>query len=621
MILKDFILRPNTLKNLFNLCALICALTIALPAIGVEKQRIDKQADIPRFSYPIAQSLESVVRDKASFEKVTVKIRADIESVLPRYEIADKASHEKYLGALMFLDFLAGNYDASLAGVQAIRALKEKPADKLLYGLQLRAMVAAAKQTGGINTLAYLNAVSMNIRKELDSLPYGLTVNRVKRYKETAAELHEIIVLNAVKDVMQASVDKTGALSADLGIELITIRYVLEAVLPLKHTLINTYTAYLQRDENKQADIWAARQVTLPATGSYTPVNVAVWDSGVDTKLFPNQLLLDPTGKPALIAFDFQAQATTGELYPISLDMQAKLPEMLLPIRGMSELYSGIESREADEIRSLLASEEWDSPQEYLSFFERMSFIFSYVHGTHAAGITLEGNPWARLLTARITFNHKLQPECPSKALVERGARATQAFVDYFKQNKVRVVNISWESRAKGREESLEKCDIGKTKEERKQLAQEYFEIEKQALSKAFSSAPDILFVTAAGNSDLDATLGEPLPSSIVLPNLLTVGGAEQPRPDARLSSHGPNVKVYANGYRVISYVPGGQQVALSGPSVASPSVANLAAKLLAVKPSLTPTDLITIIRETADKSKEGEGILINPSKAMARVM
>ena len=87
---------------------------------------------------------------------------------------------------------------------------------------------------------------------------------------------------------------------------------------------------------------------------------------------------------------------------------------------------------------------------------------------------------------------------------------------------------------------------------------------------------------------------------------------------EAAFTSYGPSVVVHANGYQVDSFVPGGQRVALSGTSMSSPQVTNLAAKLLAIKPGLKPGDVIGIIRETAEKSSDGRRTLIHPRKAMA---
>ena len=59
----------------------------------------------------------------------------------------------------------------------------------------------------------------------------------------------------------------------------------------------------------------------LPAGRDYTPVNVAVWDSGVDTALFRDRLVTDG-GKPAVIAFDrFAKPANTASCMPIPTDV------------------------------------------------------------------------------------------------------------------------------------------------------------------------------------------------------------------------------------------------------------------------------------------------------------
>ena len=449
-------LRPSTLA---------LALAMALPVFAADKQRIDKEADIPRFTYVVSEPLEKIVRDKILFEKVTRPVRADIESVLAKYEIGDKAAHRSMLSSLLSLDFLEGKYDAVLAGVEQLRALEEKPANKLLAGLRLRAMVAAVKQTGGINTPAYFEAAGSYIRKDLEALPFDVIANDVKGYKASAELIGEGRILGWIRDEMQVTVNKSGALSSDVAPGVINARYALETALPLKQTLITTYSAYLDQHKVEKTDIWAARNVTLPDRGNYKPVNVAVWDSGVDTKLFPKQLLKDAKGRPALIAHDLQARPTQGELFPIPAAVKPKLPEMLARTKGFSDLQSNIDSPEATDVKQFFSGLK---PDEFKYTMEMLGLSGNYEHGTHVAGITLEGNPWARLAVARISFGFTLMPDpCPSKALAVRGAKSYQANVDFFKRNKVRVVNMSWGGSVKSVEEELEKCGIGKTTEER----------------------------------------------------------------------------------------------------------------------------------------------------------
>jgi subtilisin family serine protease len=597
----------------------LVALSFSAFTLAADKLRIEKEADLPRFTYALTEPLEKIVKDKALFSKTTLKVREDMEGVLAKYDIADKASHRHYLQTLMLLDFLLGHYDEALVKAEKLKALEEKPADKLLSALRLRAMVAAVKKTGALNTPAYFEQVSQFIANELSTHPYAVISNDIKGYKASAEVIGEGRLLGSVRDVLQKTVDKNGGnLSSDMVADLIFVRYALETAVPLKPTLIATYSAYLDKNKVEKADIWAARNVTLTTTGPYKPVNVAVWDSGVDSKLFPQQLLKEASGKPAMIAFDLESKPSKDALYPIPQDWVKDLPDMLSRTKGFSDLQSNIDSSEASEVKKLLSSLK---PEQFKPTMEQLGLVGNYVHGTHVAGIAVEGNPWARLINARISFDYKLQPNpCPSMALAQRGARAHQAYVDYFKKHKVRVVNMSWGGSVKGVEDSLEQCGMGQNTEERQKLARTYFEIEKKALIKAFSSAPDILFITAAGNSNSDSSFGEFIPASIVLPNLLTVGAVDKAGDEAPFTSYGPTVKVHANGYQVDSYLPGGTRVALSGTSMASPNVANLAAKILAAKPSLKPEQVITLIQETSESTPDGRRKLIHPSKAMAKL-
>ena len=51
---------------------------------------------------------------------------------------------------------------------------------------------------------------------------------------------------------------------------------------------------------------------------------------------------------------------------------------------------------------------------------------------------------------------------------------------------------------------------------------------------------------------------------------------------------------------------------------MASPQVANLAGKLLAVNPSLTPGKLIELIVGTAERTPDGRRVLVHPKNAVA---
>jgi subtilisin family serine protease len=594
----------------------MAALQLAVAAPAQERKRIDKAADLPVFSYRIDGKLEALVRDDAKFRAFARELARDTETVLAQHDIQDKAKLRELLTLRARLDLLDGHYDEALKGTAAVRELEEKPANKLLSGTTLRAIVEARRKVGDMTSDAYRREVARLVAAELAAMPYDVVQNEVKEGKAGLEMMSEALALGYVNNVLQPTVDKAGSLSSDLAPSIVGARYRMAVLLPLKAGLVDAYASYLAAHKVDKPDIWAARDVALPPGRDHAPVVVAVWDSGVDSALFKERVVTGAAGRPALIAFDKYSNPATGELAPIPTELRGRLPQMKSRLKGFSDLQSNIDSPEASEVKQFLSNLR---PDQYKSAIEELSLAGQYIHGTHVAGIAVAGNPYARLLNARIEFSYTLLPDpCPSRELAEKDARNAQATVDFLKKHGARVVNMSWGGNVKGVEEDLEKCGLGKTAEERAATARAYFEVTKDALTRAFASAPDVLFVTAAGNSDQDATFVEDIPAGIVLPNLLTVGAVDRAGDEASFTSYGPTVVAHANGYQVESVIPGGEKLAESGTSMASPQVANLAAKMLALTPKLKPTEVIAIIRDTAERTADGRRVLINPKKAVA---
>ncbi len=599
------------MQNKFMLWAL--ALLVCGAALAQGKPRIDKAADLPRFSYPARGNLESLVRDEAAFAPFALKLRSDIESVLAGYEIADKATQRQLQNTLLQLDVLEGKDSAALARIETLRALQDKPADKLLTGLQVRAIVEA-RQAGSRGD-AYAASVGERISAALKTMPYAVISNDIKQAKASNELVGESLVLGNVRNVLQPVVEQAGSLSSDLAPGIVSARYALLVRLPLKPSMIDTFGRYLQANQLDKPDIWAARNVALPADQAGTRVVVAVWDSGVDTALFQQQLLIDKRQQPLFIAFDKYGAPSRSPLAPIPAELQPQLPLMKARSKGFSDLQANIDSPQAAEVKQLLSNLK---PEEFKSTMEAVRLTGQYAHGTHVAGIALDGNPFARVMNVRIEFSPTLKPDpCPSREQAERDAKALRVQIEFIKRHQARVVNMSWGGSVSTIENDLEKCGTGKTPEERKALAREYFELMHTALVKGFSSAPQVLWIASAGNSNQDASFAEDAPANIVLPNLLTVGAVDRAGDEASFTSYGPTVKVHANGYQVESFIPGGERVALSGTSMAAPQVTNLAAKMLAVNPRLTPTQLIEMIVSTSDKTTDGRRTLIYPAKAL----
>jgi subtilisin family serine protease len=380
---------------------------------------------------------------------------------------------------------------------------------------------------------------------------------------------------------------------------------------------IQVLAEYIKSHDSAKPNIWPVREAVLPPADKLTPVNVGIWDSGFDTSLFPDRLFTqNPTGTDDAhgVAFDVLMHTTHGELIPLTPQQARDYPSMVEQMQAMGDIEGHVDSPAAAAFRQRMSKL---PPAEVRKFFDEMSIVDGYAHGTHVAGIAAAGNPAIRLAYARMTYDNGNPHMPPTDALLNDTASSYAATVQWLRDHKIRVVNMSWWDRPSAYEKDLTDNGIGKDEAERKRLARHYFEIERDALYTALKSAPEILFVTIAGNSNSNNAFEEDIPSSFRLPNLIVTGAVDEAGEETSFTTYGDNVLVDADGASVESAIPGGANVKMSGTSMAAPQVTNLAAKLLAIDPALTPVELIELIRKGSDASADGRRHLINPRRTV----
>jgi subtilisin family serine protease len=583
------------------------------------KKKVNSANDLPRFSYPVSIPPSALLlADNATFNAFAENVLHDVESVLREYAIEDKATLRMLYATRLNVQILNNENEAALSTIDELRSLQQKPAAKAATGLLDRALIEARIASHENSGDAFLQAFERRLRENLNAIEWKLIQDRVKGIKGSLEVTTPDLMVGSQKQGLDPAAAKSNSVDLSGAETLIENRVYIKVIYPLKSEVLPVLTDFIATHNIRKPDIWAAREVTLTSDQKLTPVRVGIWDSGVDTSLFPNQLFVDPSPgahSPHGLAFDMHGTLYNGDLQPLTDEQQALYPKFVSLEEGMLDLYSNIDSPAATDARKMLSSMASDEAATYM---KQMAFFGQYMHGTHVAGIAVRGNPAARLVVAQFYDSLAEIPFPPTLEWAGKMKAAFQQIGEYFRANNVRVVNMSWSDDVAEFEQWLTKTSSEKDPAARKKLAQDIFAVWHDAIEDAIKTAPNALFVCAAGNSNSDTGFTEDVPPSLHLPNLIAVGAVDQAGEETSFSSYGTTVAVDADGYQVESYVPGGARLKWSGTSMSSPNVVNLAAKLIALDPSLTPEQTIDLIKRGADHSPDGRRHLINPKQTVA---
>jgi subtilisin family serine protease len=598
--------------------SVVLLLVCSAVAQDAAKKKVTSQSDLPRFSYPLTTPASELVQaDSAAFDAFSSKVQADLTAVFRDYDIADKASMRNLLFTKMTLQQLAGEYAEALETVKTVRAMEDKPSAKLTSGLLVESELAAAIETKSTSGAAYEQAFTKSYSEAVDKLPWDTVQDSMKAAWAGAKLRTKASLIAFVKTELDPAVEKSKALSGDQAWDLIAVRRAIQFDLPLNASRIEILGKYVTAHNVIKPDIWEARDVTLSAVDKPTPVLVGIWDSGVDVSLFGEQVFTDPhptaSGAHGLSYLD-DGGVSHAWLYPLTDAQEKEYPNFRDELKGRLDVENGVNSSEAQMLQKKMSTY---TPDQMHERAELQKVIGYYVHGTHVAGISARGNPAVRLVVAR--FNDQL-PDLPFQPTKEWAHKLAADFLEmsnYFRTRNVRVVNMSWGDDPQEFEIWLSKTGGPSDPAERKKRAAELYAIWHDAVESAIKSAPNTLFVCAAGNSDSDASFLQDVPAGLHLPNLIAVGAVNQAGDETSFTSYGPTVAVDADGYDVESYVPGGAKLKLSGTSMASPNVTNLAAKLFALDSSLTPAQVIDLIKQGATPSEDGRRHLIDAKRSI----
>lgn len=267
-------------------------------------------------------------------------------------------------------------------------------------------------------------------------------------------------------------------------------------------------------------------------------------------------------------------------------------------------------------------------------FAKEMGKFGNFVHGTHVAGITVDGNSNGSILSVKLIpteispFFHGLKTQSNLFKTVSSedsdGIRmgilkaglallATQQMVlleeiaAYVAGHKADIANGSFGT---GYNQSKMITDNAfKLLFQRDPTADESDKVAKFFLSTLITegqnmvnAAPNTLFVFASGNDGMNNDIYPTSPTNIDAGNVISVAATYKHDFIAPFSNYGTKtVDVAAPGMLINSTIPGNEYLKVSGTSQAAPYVANVAAQIKDANPELLPVQIKKILMGTVD--------------------
>ncbi len=281
--------------------------------------------------------------------------------------------------------------------------------------------------------------------------------------------------------------------------------------------------------------------------------------------------------------------------------------------------------------------------QEDHPFLEEVETFGNFIHGTHVAGIASNNADDARIMAAKIIPTEVKDPApsilvslMPYLSLsnstrdVNSGDHLIlEGFLSEVVDQQVKLL-ITVGQYLASTEMKVANCSFGTSMDQAQSIiaqagkivfGHELTDSEIDKYSKFFmlkliekgadfvKVAPHSLFVLAAGNEGTNNDQSPVFPANLKLENTISVAATRGYESLASFSNYGEkNVEIAAPGVGIVSSIPGGDHLALSGTSQAAPFITKIAGKIMDSNPKLNFIEIKQILMGTVDKKKFLEG-------------
>lgn len=592
--------------------------------------------DLSVTEYVVTKKPSELFDDKEGMRALSQQVKADLERDLRELNFGDPRLARMVHGVLASIALLEDDLDKAQEHYDKMRDLDQNAATKPLNGVVMMS-AARALQAAGMDAAKAEPVFEADFRSKMRVQDWMVVGGQVKADRGSANLLTEQFLRERLPGAFDPGWDsKTGKLDIKFVHGLIGMQASLKYMVPMTPAALRVYEELINLNEGPLPDIWDERQVTLTGQEGGSPVVVATWGFGVDASALGSSAWTNPSEQANGI--DDDGDGFVDNIHGVAWDqMWNPAPDLLMPmtdVRCEPRLVHQMALGNFDEVADLHTTPRRIALQRYLQRLQipqrrtlqrDMDLIMLRAQGTHAASVILAGNPYAKVQGVRLGYEDFLRPGAvPNLEASERGAKAIRDAAVAARKAGVRVVHIGWQLSINDIVAMLEQHGVGESDRERVSLSTPMFRPIRLAMEEVIKNYPEILFVGGADSTrQYETNVNDAVPTQFLLPNFIVINNVNGNGLVNKFTSKVPLFTLFAKGRDVQGLVPslspGGEPSVMSGPNVASAQGANLAAKILAINPSLRPDQVIDLMKRGGHqlpRNKPGM-LMIDPRRTL----
>lgn len=588
--------------------------------------------NIPKHTYLIKMKPSELFNSREDVLALAREVKANLEGDLAKYEIKDARNRMGIHGVLATIAIIEDDLETAQRHYDIMRDLDTLPGTKALTGQFMMSAARTARLAKG-DAAKHAELFDADIKRRLSALPWKVIKPELEKIQSRATVLNMDYIQNTLVGGFDPYFTLDGGrIEKDVAYGVLGMRASADNMVPVAHLVDKVISDVVTMNTIVYPDIWTPNQADLSAQDNPSPVFVGVWTSGgIDAASLTGSLWTNPSEQPNGvdddnndfvddihgIAFDYDATRDAQLLLPL-IDMQCEPSLVETHFVGAMEYQAGLRTPRAMEY---LRATRYTASSQVRPLLDDFRLLRDHRLGTLGASLAIKGNASAKVVGVRMTNEYKSVARAKfNEEWIARRCKSITDSVNYLKASGVRIVVLENVLSKSDLELSLTSIGV-KDPSIRSRRADMIIDSLSKAFQDAIRSSPEMLFLCPAPTSTAPGEPPAAVPASLNEANLLVVGAMKNSGEPDTLTTKLDAVWCFVSASDVSATASDNRQVTASSPTLTAAVAANTAAKMLAIRPQLTISEVVNSLRENATPCPELPGkFMLNPKQTLTAV-